>query len=191
MDDAILRQVRRLSRPFVILLTILLGLLVVVEAFQVLVLLLLPHAGGGWRAGVSATAEGINLSVVRSPDRALGAPLEALSFVQRAALAGLSLACAGCGGLAALHLRQLFALYAKGEVFAEANIAHIKRFGLWLGLTGLMINIADHLFSGIAGQPAHGFANAIMALVYGGMTYVVGRVMELGREADQERREFV
>ncbi len=30
-----------------------------------------------------------------------------------------------------------------------------------------------------------------MAVVYGGMTWVVARVMELGRQADQERKEFV
>ena len=191
MDDAILRQVRRLSRPFVVIFTIALGLLVLIEALQLLALLLLPHGVGGWRGGLSASAEGINLSVVRSSDPVPGVALEALSFVQRAELAALSLASAICGGLAVFHLRRLFALYARGEVFAEDNIRHIKRFGLWLALSAVMINVADHLFPAITGQPAHGFANAVLALVYGGMTYVVGRVMELGRQADVERREFV
>ena len=54
-----------------------------------------------------------------------------------------------------------------------------------------MINVADRLFPMITGQPTHGFANAAMALVYGGMTWVVARVMELGRQADVERNEFV
>ena len=191
MDDAILRQVRRLSRPFVVLFSLALGLLVLIELVQLAALLLAPHGMGGWRAGVSASAEGINLSVVRATDPAPGVALETLSLAQRAELAGLSLLSAICGGLAVFHLRRLFILYARGEVFAEDNIRHIKRFGLWLALSAVMINVADHLFPAIAGQPPHSFANAVLALVYGGMTYVVGRVMELGRQADQERREFV
>ena len=191
MDETILRQVRRLSRPFVILLTIALVLLVLIETFQVAALLLFPNGVGSWRGAVSASAEGINLSVFAAPDRSPGVALDTLSLAQRSALAALSALSAVCGGLAVFHLRRLFALYSQGEVFAEANIRHIKRFGLWLALSAVMVNVADHLFPTITGQPPHGFANAILALVYGGMTYVVGRVMELGRQADQERREFV
>ena len=105
-----------------------------------------------------------------------------------ALLAALS---AVCGVLALFHLRQLFALYARGEVFGEGNIGHLKRFGLWLAATGVVVNVADPLFPTITGEPARGFSNAVMALVYGGMTYVVARVMELGRQADAERKEFV
>ena len=54
-----------------------------------------------------------------------------------------------------------------------------------------MINVADRLFPMITGEPSHGFANAVMGVVYGGMIWVIARVMELGRQADQERREFI
>jgi hypothetical protein len=189
MDDTILRQVRGLSRPFMILLTIALGLVVVVQIPEIVAILVF-HGIGAWHASVGASADGIGLTVW-GKDQPPGVALDSLSFGQRSAVAGLAALCAVCGGLAVFHLRQLFALYSKGEVFAAANIGHIKQFGLWLVASGIMINVADHLFPMITGQPTRGFANAVMAVVYGGMTWVVARVMELGRQADVERREFI
>ena len=189
MDETILRQVRGLSRPFMILLSIALGLVVLVQVPEVLAILFF-HGGGAWHAAVGSSAGGIGLSIW-GKDQPPGVALESLSFGQRSALALLAALCAGCGGLALFHLRQLFALYARGEVFAAASVRHLKLFGLWLALSGVMVNVADHLFPLVTGQPTHGFANAAMALVYGGMTWVVARVMELARQADVERREFV
>ena len=191
MDETILRQVGRLSRPFLILLTIALGLIVVVQGAEIAAMLFLFHGGDGWRAAVSSSAAGISLSIAAATDAPAGAPLEALSLGQRAALALLAALCAASAGFAVFHLRQLFALYARGEIFAQANISHIKRFGLWLAASGVVVNVAGRLFAVVTGEPSHGLANAVMALVFGGMTYVVARVMELGRQADVERREFV
>ena len=188
-DDDALRPVRRLSRPFMILLTIALGLVVLVQVPEILAILFF-HGGDAWHASVGSSAAGIGLSIW-GKDQPPGVALETLSFGQRAALALLAALCATCSGLALFHLRQLFALYSRGEVFAEANIRHIKRFGLWLAVAAIMINVADRLFPMITGQPSHGFANAAMGIVYGGMTYVVARVMELARQADLERREFI
>ena len=188
-DDNALRQVRRLSRPFMILLSIALSLVVLVQVSEIAAILVF-HGGGAWHASVGSSAAGIGLSVW-GKDQPPGVALDSLSFGQRSALALLAALCATCAGLALLHLRQLFALYSKGVVFDEGNIRHIKRFGLWLAVAAIMINVADRLFPVITGQPSHGFANAAMGLVYGGMTYVVARVMELARQADQERREFV
>jgi len=189
MDDTILRQVRGLSRPFMILLTIALGLVVLVQVPEIVAMLVFK-GGGTFHASVGASADGIGLSIW-GKTQPPGVALESLSFSQRSEVALLAALCAAAGGLAIFHLRQLFALYARGEVFAAANIRHIKSFGLWLVASGIMINVADRLFPLITGQPTHGFANAAMAVVYGGMTWVVARVMELGRQADVERQEFV
>jgi len=189
--DNALRRLRRLSRPFTILLSIALGLLVLVQASAIAAILFFFHGGVAWHAAVSFSESGINLSIFADPDRAPGVALESLAFAQRAMLAFLAVLCATCGGLAVFHLRQLFALYSRGVVFAEENIRHIKRFGLWLVVAAVVVNGSGRVFFAITGQHAHDTANAAMALIYGGMTYVIARVMELGRQADEERKEFV
>ena len=188
-NDHSLRQLRRLSQPFVILLSIALGLVVLVQVPEIVAILFF-HSGGDFHAAVASSANGIGLSIW-GKDPPPGVALESLSFGQRSALALLAALCAACGGLALFHLRQLFALYARGVVFADDNIRHIKRFGVWLALAAIAINASGWLFHMVTGEPSHGAANAAMAVVYGGMTYVVARVMELGRQADQERKEFI
>jgi hypothetical protein len=188
MEDKALTQIRRVSRPIMILLTIALGLVVLVQVPEVVAILLLFHPSETLRASVASSADGIGLTI---PGHAPDVMLDTLSFGQRSALALLAALGAACGGMAVFHLRQLFALYTRGEVFAADNIRHIKRFGLWLVASGITVNVADHLFPLITGRPTHGFANAAMALVYGAMTWVVAHVMQLGRQADVERGEFV
>ena len=188
-DDNALRAVRRLSRPFLILLTIALGLVVLVQVPQILAILFFPGSDA-LHASVGSSESGIGLSIW-GHDQPPGVALDSLSFGQRSAVALLAALCATCSGLALFHLRQLFALYSRGEVFTRGAVSHIKWFGLWLAVAGIVINVADRLFPVITGEPSHGFANAAMGVVYGGMTWVVARVMELGRQADQERREFI
>ncbi len=189
-DQSALRQLQRLSHPFVILLSIALGLLVLFQ-ISVIAMLFFFHGGGAWHAAVSFSASGINLSIFASPEHSPDVALESLAFGQRAMLALLAALCATCGGLVIFHLRQLFALYSRGVVFSEDNIRHIKRFGLWLVVAAVVVNGSGRVFFIVTGQHAHDTANAAMALIYGGMTYVIARVMELGRQADEERKEFV
>jgi hypothetical protein len=188
-DETALRQLRRLSRPFVILLSIAFGALVLVQTAFIIALLFF-HGSDDWHAAVGSSADGIGLSIW-GKDQPPGVPLDSLSFGQRSALALLTAFCMTGSALALFHLRQLFALYSRGEVFAAENIRHIKGFGLWLIAAAIMINIANRLFPMITGEPSHGFANAAMAVLYGGMTYVVAKVMELGRRADEDRRGFI
>ena len=190
-DENALRQVRRLSRPFLILLSVALGLLVLVQIPEIVALLFFFHGDGAWHAAVSFSASGINLSIFAGTDHSPDVMLESLSFGQRSALALLAVPCAASGGVAIFHLRQLFALYSRGAVFTEDNIRHIKRFGLWLVVAAVVVNSAGRVFFIVTGQHSHGTANAAMALIYGGMTYVVARVMELGRQADEERKGFI
>jgi predicted signal transduction protein with EAL and GGDEF domain len=76
-------------------------------------------------------------------------------------------------------------------VFDEMNVRHMKLFGCWLVVAAVVINVSGRAFFAVTEQPAHDTANAAMALVYGGMIYVIARVMEIGREADLERKAFV
>jgi|SRR5665213_2782683 len=189
-DRNALAQLQRLSHPFVFLLSIALALSVLVQA-AFIALLFFFHASGAWHAAVSFSASGTNLSIFASPDQSPDVALDSLAMGQRAMLALLTALCATCAGFVLFHLRQLFALYSQGVVFSTDNIRHIKRSGIWLVLAAVVINLSGRVFFVVTGQHAHGTANAVMALIYGGMTYVIARVMELGREADEERKEFV
>jgi len=190
-DEKTLRQVRRLSRPFLILLSIALGLVVLVQIPEIAALLFFFHGNGAWHAAVSCSASGINLSIFANPGRSPDVLLESLSFGERSVLALIAALCAMCGGLAIFHLRQLFALYSRGTVFGEDNIHHIKQFGLWFVVAGIVVNGAGRVFFAVTGQHAHGIANAAMAAICGGMIYIIARVMDLGRQADEERKGFI
>jgi hypothetical protein len=183
-------QLQRLSHPFVILLSIALSLAVLVPAAFIAVLLFF-HASGVWRAALSFAASGINLSIFANPNQSPDVALDSLAFGQRAILALLTALCATCSGFVLFHLRQLFALYSQDVVFSADNIRHIKRFGIWLFVASIVLNLSGRMFFVLTGQQPHDTANAAMTLIYGGITYVIARVMELGREADAERKEFV
>lgn len=71
------------------------------------------------------------------------------------------------------------------------NVRHMKLFGCWLVVASVAVNLSGRAFFAVTGEPAHDTANAAMAVVYGGMIYVIARVMELAREADEDRRAFV
>jgi hypothetical protein len=189
-EQRALRRLQRLTHPFRSVLSFAFGLLALFQISLIAVLLFF-HGSGVWHAALSYSASGINLSIFASPDDSSDVALESLAFGQRAILALLAAICAMCGGFVIFHLRQLFALYSRGVVFTEGNIGHIKRFGLWLVVTAVAVNGSGRIFSIVTGQHAHKTANAAMALIYGGMIYVIARVMELGRQADEERNEFV
>jgi hypothetical protein len=117
--------------------------------------------------------------------------VDSLSTAQRFIVAGLAAACSACNVLALIQLRGLFALYSSGVVFSSGNITRIKRFGLWLTVTAIVANIAGRVFVRVVNAPLLGTANAAFAVVVGAMIYLIGYVMELARDADIERQEFV
>jgi hypothetical protein len=186
-----LGRIRALSRPLTLLISIALGLSVVIPMAEVVVILFF-HQFGSPRALVSFNEWGIGLSIgnINLQSGAL-IPLESLGFAQRLTAAGLAALCATCVGIALIHLRGLFVLYSRGTVFAADNIVRMKKFGLWLVVTGIVVNVSGRLFVQVMGTPVQGTANAAMAVVYGAMIYVIAYVMELGREADLERKEFL
>lgn len=109
-NETALPRLRRLSHPFVILLSIALGLLVLFQIF-VVGMLFSFHGGDAWHGAVSFAASGINLSVFAGPVHSPDVALDSLSFGQRAMLAFLAALCGTCGGFVIFHLRQLFALH--------------------------------------------------------------------------------
>lgn len=90
-------------------------------------------------------------------------------------------------------LRRLFGLYARGVVFAPDNARSLKHVGAaliviaiapWLGHT-----VLSSLHLAIDQAWMHG--SSIQELILGAIVYVIAQVMQLGRELEEERSQFV
>jgi hypothetical protein len=182
-----LARIRSFSRPIGLLLTVALAAAVVVPTAQILAILFLPTRAAalpsflsfnGWSVGLGIGAGG-------------GIPLGTLSLEQRWAVAGLDGLCAVCSALALFQLRSLFVLYSSGVIFASDNIRRIKLFGMWLVAAAIAGNVSGRLFMWVTHTTVLNTANAALTVVLGAMIYVIAHVMELGREADLERKDFI
>lgn len=90
-------------------------------------------------------------------------------------------------------LRGLFRLYARGKVFAPANAAQFRRIGLWLCAYAVS-PFACHLVLAATGYEidrnwAH--MASVQAFVLGLLVFVIGEVMRVGREIEEDREAFV
>jgi hypothetical protein len=191
-----LQRIRRVSQPIKILISIVFALSIVVPIFQIVVVLFLANHLGSFRAFLSFSSGGVGLNVANADQQLhlqslAEIPLDTLRVQQRFALAVLDGVCATCTALALFHLRSLFVLYSRGVVFAENNIRHMKSFGMWLVVAAIAINVAGRLFVWTTHAAIFSTSNAALIVVLGAMIYVIAYVMELGREADLERKDFL
>ena len=133
------------------------------------------------------------LSVISTPLNLAFSHLTAFSTVQR-----LSGALA-IGFLAMpitfilFHLRALFRLYAEGIVFAPANARRLRFAGFGLILYALAPFVANRtiLLAGVTADPAWLHFDEALALLLGGLLFVVAHIAAFGREIEQERDGFV
>lgn len=90
-------------------------------------------------------------------------------------------------------LRSLFRLYARGRVFARENGQTFSRIGGWLCAYALSPFVC-HLFLSATGYEidknwAH--MASVQAFVLGLLVLVIGQVMQVGREIEEDREAFV
>lgn len=90
-------------------------------------------------------------------------------------------------------VRSLFGLYAKGRVFAPENGRAFSRIGGWLCAYAVSPFLC-HLFLGATGYEidrnwAH--MASLQAFVLGLLVFVIGQVMQVGREIEEDREAFV
>jgi len=90
-------------------------------------------------------------------------------------------------------LRALFHLYAGGRVFSPENGRSFSRIGGWLCAYALS-PFACHLFLSATGYEidknwAH--MASLQAFVLGLLVFVIGQVMQVGREIEEDREAFV
>jgi hypothetical protein len=207
--SAKLQRIRRISRPLKLLLTAVLVAGIVFPLIQVGALVLFEQLGRPAAYVGFSTWGGPQLEIGRldSPPATLVC-VAGLTQLQRLAHAGLILLDCACSTLMLLNLRGLFALYSRGVVFALENTRCFKGFGLWLVVAAVITNLSGRIFAAVIHAPLEGISNVVMgagaanavlsgvanaalAVVYGAMIYVIAHVMELGREAELERREFI
>lgn len=190
-----LHQIRRISQPIKILISIVFAMAIVIAILQIVVMLFLAQPlGANAYVSFSAAGVGLNLADVEQQLHLHGLAqirLDTLSIQQRLTVAALAVLCATCNALALNHLRRLFDLYSRGQVFTENNIRHLKSFGMWLVVAAIVVNVAGRLFVWLTHAAVISTSNAALMVVLGAMIYVIAYVMELGREADLERKEFL
>jgi hypothetical protein len=110
------------------------------------------------------------------------------------------LAHAACGPLLLVpmvllfwSLRGLFANYAKGVVFAPDNARSLKHVGAALIFLGV-VPLLNHAFLAslhVAIERTWIQESNIQELILGAVVYVIAQVMQLGRELEEERSQFV
>lgn len=116
-----------------------------------------------------------------------------LPLAQRLAYAVVAAVRAAPSVLLFWNLRELFRLYERGVVFAGDNIRRIRLAGAWLVADALAPLVCHLALKATRMEIDHGWAHALslQELMLGGVVFVVAQVMQLGREIEEEREQFV
>lgn len=134
------------------------------------------------------------LWIGRAPDPA-GGRVALSTFAPSQRLAGAVAICLLTAPIMfILHeARGLFRLYADGIVFAFENARRIKFMGVGLILYSAAPFVANRviMLAGVTSDPIWFHLDEVMSLIFGALAFVIGDVMEFGREIEQERDGFV
>lgn len=94
--------------------------------------------------------------------------------------------------LAFWNLRGLFALYARGIIFARENTTRLKWVGLWLLVYPFAKVAANMIFRAAGGTDKAWFhMELIYALVAGLIVFAIAQVMEFGHQIEEEKDSFI
>ncbi len=90
-------------------------------------------------------------------------------------------------------LRGLFSLYAQGRVFSPENGRRFSRIGGWLCAYALSPFVCHLALSATGYEIDKNWAHmaSIQAFVLGLLVFVIGQVMQVGREIEEDREAFV
>jgi hypothetical protein len=90
-------------------------------------------------------------------------------------------------------VRSLFALYAKGRVFSNENGRSFSRVGIWLCAYALSPFVCHLALSASGYEIDKNWAHmaSVQAFVLGLLVFVIGQVMQVGREIEEDREAFV
>ncbi len=141
--------------------------------------LYLPPAHGAARAPV--------------PPPAGYVPVAGLPLIQRLAHVAVGPIVILPGLMIFWHLHKLFRLYGQGVVFSEANAGRIKQIGIWLAASAMAPLATTSILAAVHMRIDQNWFHddTIPKIVLGGVVYVIGMVMAVGHEIEQERDQFV
>lgn len=179
------RQLRTWSRIFVAIFGIALAVSVTLGLVAVLVILFYR----GDQVQIGSTSAWIG--TVPAPKGFV--TFASLPPVQRLAYAVVALVRAAPSVLLFWSLRELFRGYERGAVFARESIVRIRWAGVWLVADALAPFVCHLALSATGLEIDRGWAHvlSLQELVLGGVVFVVAQVMQLGREIEEEREQFV
>jgi hypothetical protein len=91
------------------------------------------------------------------------------------------------------HLRNLFSLYGKGVVFARENGTHLLWVGVWLVAHAIDPFVCHLALSATGLEIDHAWAHfgSLQELGLGLLVFVIAQVMQVGREIEEDREQFV
>jgi len=187
-----LDEIRSLSRPFAYLFGFLFCAMALIAICAMLTTLF--YSGQAFRISPDHTVISIVGPSQLTPDVLANSVAVSDLPLQARLLGVVTLGILQWGSLTMIffHFRALFRLYERGVVFADANVLRIRWLGFWLIVWGLAPTVGHQLCE-IAGVHDEGWfrLSSVAAVVLGGLLYVIGRVVDLGREIEQDRASFV
>lgn len=132
-----------------------------------------------------------NCYIGEAPPNAVA--FSSLPLVHRLVYVGVGIARATPILMIFWSLRALFGGYARGEVFSAPAARRFSRVGAWLCVYAVS-PLLCHLFLSATGYEidknwAH--MASLQAFILGLVVFVVGQVMQVGREIEQDREAFV
>lgn len=190
------RSIRTASRVLAALFGLIFAAYCVFVAAMVLAFVI-PYAGDHLMIGPKGMM--LYLPVGPAPGHPLATPpagylpVQSLPLVQRLAHLAVGPIVILPGLMVFWNLRQLFRLYSRGVVFSEANARLIKHIGLWLAASALAPLLTTNILAAVHMRidQAWFHGDTIPKILLGGVVYVIGMVMAVGHELEQEQGQFV
>ena len=118
-------------------------------------------------------------------------PAEALGLWQRLVLVADFILYTAPQILILFNLQKLFAQFARGEIFSDANIMRLRAVGLWLVISVATSCLAQLIFFRVAAVRNPDFDLEILSLLFGAMTYVAAHVMAEAQRIATDHAEIV
>ncbi|MDO9223873.1 MAG: DUF2975 domain-containing protein [Caulobacter sp.] len=177
------RRLRLASRALSWLFTGLLVLIAIVSAALIAGVVVYP--GDDYRIGSTAVWIGKG-----SPD---SVAFHSLSLPHRLVYAGVGAMRIAPSLMILWHLRALFGLYGRGEVFGRGNSRHIGRIGLWLCVYALSPFVCHLVLQATGYEIDRNWLHlsSLQALILGLLVFVIALVMQVGHEIEEDRKAFV
>lgn len=121
-----------------------------------------------------------------------------ISPLLRIALAVAGVILAIPAAVACKRVRDLFRLYADGQFFTMPNIECLRSIARALVWTGASMSLGGAVMHMVAALPKREIeitlgirGTDLLVFAVAGVVYAIAHVMELARDADQERAQFV